>query len=91
MSGPVRGRLCRQDGAVGPVRLGPGDLTSEQRDFVTENYDLGVLGSLAAPQQHQPAKDSDHDQVEQAKDTNRDPAATSSSGQTPAHSTHGEF
>ncbi len=59
---------CRQDGAVGPVRLGPGDLTAEHRDFVTENYDLGVLGSLAAAQQHQPAKDPDHDQVEQTKE-----------------------
>jgi hypothetical protein len=58
---------CRQDGAVGPVRLAPGDLTAEHRDFVMENYDLDVPGSMAAAQQHQPAEDPDHDQVEQAK------------------------
>ena len=57
----------RQDRTVGPVRLGLGDLTPEHRDFMTENHDLGVRGRLAAAQQHQPAKDPDHDQVEEAK------------------------
>ncbi len=57
----------RQDGAVGPVRLGPGDLTAEHRDLMTEHHDLGVLRYLAAAEQHQPAEDPDHDQVEQAK------------------------
>ena len=57
----------REDGAVGPVRLGPGDLTAEHRDFVPENHDLRVLVRLAAAEQRQPAEDPDHDQVEQAK------------------------
>jgi hypothetical protein len=38
----------RQDGAVGPVGLGPGDLTAEHRDLVTEDQDLGIFGCLAA-------------------------------------------
>lgn len=38
----------RQDRPVGPVRPGPGDLTAQERDFVTENQDLCVLGRLAA-------------------------------------------
>ena len=46
---------------------GPGDLTAEHRDLMTEHHDLRVLGRLAAAQQHQPAEDPDHDQVEQAK------------------------
>jgi len=57
----------RQDRPVGPVRPGPGDLTAEHRDLMTEHHDLRILGRLAATQQHQPAEDPDHDQVEQAK------------------------
>jgi hypothetical protein len=58
---------------------------------MTEHHDLGVLGCLAAAEQHQPAEDPDDDQVEQAKDTNRDLAATGSSGQFAGHSTCNEF
>ncbi len=57
----------RQDRPVGPVRRGPGDLTPEHRDLMTEHHDLRMLGRLAAAEQHQPAKDPDHDQVEQSK------------------------
>ena len=57
----------REDGTVGPVRLGPGDLTPKHRDLMAENHDLRVFGRLAAAEQHQPAEDPGHDQVEQAK------------------------
>ena len=57
----------REDGTVGPVRLGPGDLTQKHRDLMAENHDLRVFGRLAAAEQHQPAEDPGHDQVEQAK------------------------
>ena len=60
------GQRC-QDRPVGPVRLGPGDLAPEQRDLMTEDHDLRILGRLAAAQQHQLAEDPDDDQVEQAK------------------------
>src|SRR5260221_7321318 len=33
---------------------------------MTEHYDLRILGRLATAEQQQPAKDPDHDQVEQA-------------------------
>jgi hypothetical protein len=52
---------------VSPVRLGPGNLTSEHRDLVTEQYDLRVLGCLLTAEQHQPAEDPDRDQVEQTE------------------------
>ncbi len=52
---------------VGPVRLGPGDLTPEHRDLMTEHHDLRVLGRLASAEQHQPAEYPDRDQVEQTK------------------------
>jgi hypothetical protein len=45
---------CCQDGAVGPVWLGPGDLTAEHSDLVTEHHDLGVFAGLAAAEQRQP-------------------------------------
>jgi len=48
--------------------LGPGDLTPEHRDFMAKKHDLRILGRPAAAQQHQPVKDPDHDQVEQAKE-----------------------
>ena len=38
----------RQDGAVGPVGPGPGHLTAEHHDLMTEHHDLGILGRLAA-------------------------------------------
>jgi len=57
----------RQDRPVGPVRLRAGDLSPQHRDLMTENHDLRILGRLAGGQQHPPAKDPDHDQVEQAK------------------------
>ncbi len=34
---------------------------------MTEHHDLRVFGRLAAAEQHQPAKDPNRDQVEQAK------------------------
>jgi hypothetical protein len=49
------------DGAQAPVLA-----ETEHRDLTTELHDLGVLGCLAAAQQHQPAEDPDDDQVEQA-------------------------
>ncbi len=48
---------------VCPVRLGPGDLTPENRDFMAHHHDLRVFGGLAAARQRQPAKDPDHDQM----------------------------
>ncbi len=38
----------RQDRPVGPVRLGPGDLTAEHRDLMTKHQDLRVLRRLTA-------------------------------------------
>jgi len=80
-----------RDGTVGPVWLGPGDLTTEHRDFVPQDHDLRVLVRLAAAEQRQPAEGPDQSQVEQAKDTNRDLAATSSSDQTAGRSSRDEF
>jgi hypothetical protein len=57
------GQRC-QDRPVGPVRLRAGDLSPQHRDLMTEHHDLRILRRLAAAQQHQPAKDPDHDQVE---------------------------
>jgi len=51
----------------GPVRPGSADLTAQHRDIMTEHHDLRVLGCLAAAEQHQPAEDPDHDQIDQAK------------------------
>jgi hypothetical protein len=79
----------RQDRSVGPVRLGPGDLTPQHRDLMTQHHDLRILRRLASAEQHQPAKDPDRDQVEQAKNHEPDPGATSSSGQTAGHNTCG--
>ena len=55
----------RQDRPVGPVQLRPRDLTPQHRDFVAEDHDLRILGTLAAAQQHQPTKDPDHEQIEE--------------------------
>jgi hypothetical protein len=40
---------CSQDRPVDPVRLGPGDLTPEHRDRMTENHDLRVFDAWPRP------------------------------------------
>jgi hypothetical protein len=40
---------------------------SDKSQVMTEDHDLRILGRLAAAQQHQPAEDLDHEQVEQAE------------------------
>jgi hypothetical protein len=66
-AGSSRASAHRLDRPVGPVQLGSGELTPQHRDLMTEHHDLRILGRLAAAQQEQPAKDPDHDQVEQTK------------------------
>ena len=39
---------ARQDRPVTPVRLGPGDLTPQHRDLLTEHHDLRILRRLTA-------------------------------------------
>jgi len=55
----------RQDRAVGPVQVRPGHLAAEHHHLMSQHHDPRVLGRLAAPQQDQPAKDPDHDQVQE--------------------------
>ncbi len=71
----LRRRACR-------IRRAVASMTWRPSDLMAEHHDLRVLGRLAAAQQHQPAKDPDRDQVEQAKSQTPDPGATRSSGQT---------
>jgi hypothetical protein len=60
------GQRC-QDCPVGPVRLRPCGLAPQHHDLMTEHHDLRILGRLAAAKQRQPAKDPDHDQIQEAK------------------------
>jgi hypothetical protein len=53
-----------EHGAVSPVWSGPGDLPPQHSDLVPQHEDLRILPSVAARQQHQPAKDPDHEQVD---------------------------
>ena len=39
----------REDGTVGPVRLGPGDLTQKHRDLMAENLISASLGAWLRP------------------------------------------
>lgn len=55
-----------QDRPVGPVEPGPGDLTTQDGEFVAEDQDLGVLRRLAAAEQLQPAKGPDDGEVQES-------------------------
>ena len=55
-------------GAVGPVRLRAGDLTTEDSDLMTEHQDLDVLRGVAAGEQRQPAEQPDHEQIGEAEE-----------------------
>jgi len=61
-------RQRRYHGAVGPVRLRPGDLTAQDRNLVPQNHDLHVLRGIASRQEHKPAEQPDHDQIDEAKE-----------------------
>ena len=75
---PVHAEVRRQQpgqggehGAVGPVRLRPGDLAAEDGDLMTEHQDLCVLCAIASREEHQPAEEPDHDQVDEADEHER--------------------
>ena len=55
-------------GAVGPVRLRAGHLTTQDRDLVPQHQDLHVLRGVAPREEHYPAEQPDHEQVHQAKE-----------------------
>jgi hypothetical protein len=54
-------------GAVRPAGAGPGDLSAQARDLVSQHEDLGVVGRLLAGQQREPADELAEDEVEQSK------------------------
>ena len=56
---------CGQDRPAGPAEPGPGDLTAQDREFMAQDQDLGVLRRLAAAEQLQPAKDPDNGEVQE--------------------------
>jgi hypothetical protein len=57
----------REHSAVRPAGAGPGDLSAQDRDLVSQHEDLGVLGRLLAGQQREPADELAEDQVEQSQ------------------------
>jgi hypothetical protein len=58
-------------GPVGPVRFRAGDLAAQDCDLMPQYQDLDVLGGFAAAEQHHPAEQPDHEQVEEANEHDR--------------------
>jgi hypothetical protein len=58
-------------GPVCPVRLRPGDAAAQDRDFVSQYQDLHVLGGVASGEEHQPAEQPDHEQIDDAEEHDR--------------------
>jgi hypothetical protein len=54
--------------AVGPVRLRAGDLTTQDRNLVPQHQDLHVLRGVAPREEHYPAEQLDHEQIDEAKE-----------------------
>ena len=68
------GQQSRQGGdhgPVSPVRVRAGDLTAQDRNLVPEHQDLHVLRDAAAREQCQPAERPDHEQIDEAKEHER--------------------
>jgi hypothetical protein len=55
-------------GAVGPVRLRAAHLTAQDRNLVPQHQDLQVLRGVAAREEHYPAEQPDHEQIDEAKE-----------------------
>ena len=58
-------------GPVSPVRLRPGDVAAQNRDFMPQYQDLHVLGGVASGEEHQPAEQPDHEQIDEAEEHER--------------------
>jgi hypothetical protein len=55
-----------QDGPVGPVEPGTGDLAAQDRDLMAQHHDLGILRRLPAAEQLQPAESPDDGEVQKS-------------------------
>jgi hypothetical protein len=53
---------------IRPVQLRIGDLTAQDPKFVPQYQDLHLFGGVAASEEHQPAEQPDHQQVEEAEE-----------------------
>lgn len=53
-------------GPVSPVRLRPGDAAAQDRGFMPQYQDLHVLGGVASGEEHQPAEQPVHEQIDEA-------------------------
>jgi hypothetical protein len=53
------------------LRLRAGDLAAQDRDLVTQDKDLRVLGVILPRQERQPAEHPDHEQVDKADEHER--------------------
>jgi len=60
-----------QDRSVWPGQTRPGHLTTQHRDFVTQDEDLDILGGGAAGEQSEPAEQPECDQIQQSEQHDR--------------------
>jgi hypothetical protein len=60
-----------QDRSVWPTQARPGQLTTQHRDFVTQDEDLDILGGGAAGEQSEPAEQPEYDQIQQLEQHDR--------------------
>lgn len=70
----VTGQQPRQGGehrTVRPVRSRAGDLPAQDRDLVPEHEIFRVLRGVISGQEHQPAKNPDHEEVNETDEHDR--------------------
>jgi hypothetical protein len=60
-----------EHGPVSPLRFRAGDLAAQDRDLVPQHQDLGVLRGAAAREEHYPAEQLDHEQIDEAEEHER--------------------
>jgi hypothetical protein len=60
-----------QDRSVWPTQARSGRLTTQHRDFVTQDEDLDILGGGAAGEQSEPAEQPERDQIQQSEQHDR--------------------
>jgi hypothetical protein len=60
-----------EHGTVSPVRLGARGLPPQDGDLMAQHEDLRILRGVAPRQQRQPAKHSDHKEIDEADEHER--------------------
>jgi hypothetical protein len=67
----TRGAQRGEQRPVSPIRSRTGDQTAQDRDLMSQHQDLNLFRGVAPCEEHQPAEQPDHEQIQEARGNER--------------------